>query len=357
MKKIVLLLVLPVLWLPVQSQIKVSSNNNVGIQSENPVSKLSVGGDGNQYSKVSIFNNSTEYYRGLMVDRTATGSGCYGWHYAVQGRIIQDVSSAYMCAMVGDAVKSSPVSSGRSYGVWARAGNCTSGYNHGVHGIIYGTNNGAAIFAETPGRGDICINNIYAGYFRGKVFIEDKVGIMTTDVTSEYALNVNGAIKCNGFLDISSDERLKADINTISKGSLGSIAGLRGVTYMLQEPEPKIMEDIEASLPDTGEAVAPVVFDNQVIYQRRQSGFLAQELQQVFPDLVTTDDNGMMSINYIGIIPYLVEAIKEQQMEIEGLRQEISEQDAGMILFREEYNNAMEAVNKEIAELKLLLKQ
>jgi hypothetical protein len=140
MKKIVLFFVLPVLWLPAQSQIKVSSNGNVGIQSDNPVSKLSVGGDGNQNSMVSIFNNSTEYYRGLMVDRTATGSGCYGWHYAVQGRILQDVSSAYMCAMVGDAVKSSPVSSGRSYGVWARAGNCTSGYNHGVHGIIYGTN-------------------------------------------------------------------------------------------------------------------------------------------------------------------------------------------------------------------------
>jgi hypothetical protein len=64
---------------------------------------------------------------------------------------------------------------------------------------------GAAIFAETPGKGDICINNIYAGYFRGKVFIEDKVGIMTTTLdTSTHALQVNGSILCNGWLDFNS---------------------------------------------------------------------------------------------------------------------------------------------------------
>jgi hypothetical protein len=69
--------------------------------------------------------------------------------------------------------------------------------------------------------------------------------------------------------------------------------------------------------------------------RRTYSGFLAQELKEVFPELVTTDDKGMLSINYIGLIPYLVEAMKEQQTEIEILQNLVKDQELEIIKIKE----------------------
>lgn len=48
-------------------------------------------------------------------------------------------------------------------------------------------------------------------------------------------------------------------------------------------------------------------------------GFIAQELQSVLPEVVITDENGDLGVNYIEIIPLLTEAIKEQQNQIDAL--------------------------------------
>ena len=50
---------------------------------------------------------------------------------------------------------------------------------------------------------------------------------------------------------------------------------------------------------------------------RKRIGFLAQDIQKVLPELVQTDENGMMSIDYIGFIPLIVESIKEMQQTIQ----------------------------------------
>jgi hypothetical protein len=39
---------------------------------------------------------------------------------------------------------------------------------------------------------------------------------------------------------------------------------------------------------------------------------LAQEVQKVFPELVNEDKNGMLSLNYQGLIPILIKALKDQ---------------------------------------------
>jgi uncharacterized protein YqjF (DUF2071 family) len=58
-----------------------------------------------------------------------------------------------------------------------------------------------------------------------------------------------------------------------------------------------------------------------------QTGLLAQEVEKALPELVKTDEKGMKSVNYIGLIPYMLEAIKmqqatnaTQQMQIEELK-------------------------------------
>ena len=54
-------------------------------------------------------------------------------------------------------------------------------------------------------------------------------------------------------------------------------------------------------------------------------GLLAQDIQKIFPELVkeSGDGKGTLSINYQGLIPILINAIKEQQMELNQLRNKV----------------------------------
>jgi hypothetical protein len=54
-------------------------------------------------------------------------------------------------------------------------------------------------------------------------------------------------------------------------------------------------------------------------------GVIAQELEQVIPDLVTTDDDGNKSVNYNGLLGFLINAIKEQQVEINKLKDKLND--------------------------------
>jgi hypothetical protein len=47
---------------------------------------------------------------------------------------------------------------------------------------------------------------------------------------------------------------------------------------------------------------------------------IAQEVQEVIPDVVTTDDNGYMGIKYTNVIGVLVEAIKELKADFEAYK-------------------------------------
>jgi hypothetical protein len=75
------------------------------------------------------------------------------------------------------------------------------------------------------------------------------------------------------------------------------------------------------------QALNPVSFNRRDTiggepYSKLEFGFVAQDLVQVFPNLVDTGKNDLLSIDYMQIIPLLVTAIKEQQMIIDSLRQQ-----------------------------------
>ncbi len=104
-----------------------------------------------------------------------------------------------------------------------------------------------------------------------------------------------GNVTIQGWLSQTSDARLKKNITPLSN-SLASIGLLNGYLYNWRD-----------ELRDTSQ----------------QIGLLAQEVQKVYPQLVTEKSNGELSLNYIGLIPVLLEGIKEQQKQIEELRTEI----------------------------------
>jgi hypothetical protein len=57
-------------------------------------------------------------------------------------------------------------------------------------------------------------------------------------------------------------------------------------------------------------------------------GFIAQEVQPVFPEIVTKQKDGSLGIRYTELIPVLVKAFQEQQAEIDDLKARIGKLEA-----------------------------
>ena len=94
-----------------------------------------------------------------------------------------------------------------------------------------------------------------------------------------------------------SDINLKENIKPL-EGALEKIMRLQGVSFTWKE-------DTEMS---------------KMINLKDDIGFIAQEVQEVIPDLVRKNDNGLLSLRDKGITALLVEAIKEQQKQIDELK-------------------------------------
>ena len=97
-----------------------------------------------------------------------------------------------------------------------------------------------------------------------------------------------------GTLSQFSDEKLKKDIKPVSN-SLTRLGALNGYNYTWISKE---------------------------VDDRLQTGMMAQEVEKVFPELISKNQKGESAVNYIGLIPHLVEAIKELQQEIAKLKAE-----------------------------------
>ena len=125
-------------------------------------------------------------------------------------------------------------------------------------------------------------------------------------------VDFNCPVKSEGVL-LTSDERYKEDIRDM-EGSLEKLAELRSVTYHYKyRPFP------EADLEAPNEEALKYYKDFEDEYAASESarcsklryGFLAQELEQVLPDVVDTGSDGMKSVDYIALIPILVDAVNE----------------------------------------------
>ena len=59
-------------------------------------------------------------------------------------------------------------------------------------------------------------------------------------------------------------------------------------------------------------------------FEGNDVGVLAQEIEKVLPEVVATRDNGYKAVKYEKIVPLLIEAIKEQQKQIDELKSKYS---------------------------------
>ena len=135
---------------------------------------------------------------------------------------------------------------------------------------------------------------------------EGKVGIgFSSTPTVEQELHVDGNVAISGSILPVSDVRLKKDIKTIKNG-LETIQQLHPTTYHFRTEQ----------------------FDDMTLPTELQYGFIAQELEQILPELVTNSNNpdknkNFKRVNYTALIPFLVKGMQEQQEEIEVLKEQL----------------------------------
>ena len=124
-------------------------------------------------------------------------------------------------------------------------------------------------------------------------------GTLWNATSDAFVVYFNGNATLSGDLTINSDARLKDNIQPLGS-TLNKLHQIEGKTYSLKKDEehtPKI-------------------------------GVLAQEVQAVFPELVTEGGDGILSVNYQGLVPVLINAINEQELKM-------SEQDAKIAALEE----------------------
>lgn len=170
---------------------------------------------------------------------------------------------------------------GSRYGGTFMGSNGT-GSNYGVNASASGGATAYGIFASANG----ATGANYAGYFAGNVYV-------------------------SGTFTNPSDSRLKRDIRSLD-GALDRVKSLRPTTYFFDN----------SKIPMKG------------LPQSRQIGLIAEDVKASMPELVVdvpVADTGsakggtepiqtIQSVNYIGLIPVLVGAIKEQQIQIDALK-------------------------------------
>jgi hypothetical protein len=154
----------------------------------------------------------------------------------------------------------------------------------------------------------------YGGYFNAYGGTSSNYGVYSyASGTNSYAGYFSGNVYISGTLTNPSDSRLKTNIQPL-QGNLQKLAALQPSSYNFDAIQTRIK-----GLPD-----------------KKQFGLLAENVASVLPELVTdvpipedpADPKSaapgapttFKSVNYMGMIPILIGAIKEQQAEIASLK-------------------------------------
>jgi hypothetical protein len=137
--------------------------------------------------------------------------------------------------------------------------------------------------------------------------------------TGAYAGYFSGDLAYTGGIFDVSDKNFKKNIEPIS-GALDKILKLNGVSYEFKS-EKELSFVSTSSVGDSGKGTSSVYN----LPEGRQIGVIAQDVEKVLPELVKTNPDGYKMVDYVKLVPVLVEAIKEQQKMINELKAEVEQ--------------------------------
>ena len=275
MKRKVLSLLLVAVPLAIFAQLKVDSDGKVYVAENNfSNAKLTIG---------------DMYYYGLNYSNlnsrmtSSTGSYAYGIYSMVD-----------------------PSSSASGTGVGIYGTSFKWGTNIGVQGNVNSTYYGAGVYGSVGGSiPSTLASNRYAGYFNGATY-------------------VNGTLTATNVVNLS-DIRLKENVQSLSKGSssestLENVLNMNVIKYNFKQ---KAVDKSEFNEPDKeqlAKEIAAAEERNQMAASQIHFGLSAQELQEIYPELVVEGQDGNLGINYIELVPILIRSIQELKQELDAVK-------------------------------------
>ncbi len=280
-------------------QIEVGSNNNVGIGITGKVnSKLSVNNAGLQKWSSYFYNTANEADKGALYSKISKPTGNF---LAIGVCGYSEGGNGKACGVKGAAypLPKPATELGWHYGVIGEAGYGVK--NYGVYGLIRsGSIRGVAVLGSINGE-PTDVNELYAGYFYGK-----------TKIIGEFWVN--------GKSIVSSDMNVKKDIRELQKTDIEGLMKIKAVKFRY-----KTSAEINSNKTIANDTVNIAARNYEAEMSKQEHiGLLAQDVEKIFPELVKTDYNGLKGIDYTGLIPVLIEALKSQQLAIENLTQEVN---------------------------------
>ena len=256
--------------------------------------QLKVDSDGKVYVAENSFSNAKltigdMYYYGLNYSNLnsrmtrSTGSYAYGIYSMVD-----------------------PASSASGTGVGIYGTSFKWGTNIGVQGNVNSTYYGAGVYGSVGGSiPSTLASNRYAGYFNGATY-------------------VNGTLTATNVVNLS-DIRLKENVQSLSKGSssestLENVLNMNVIKYNFKQ---KAVDKSEFNEPDKeqlAKEIAAAEERNQMAASQIHFGLSAQELQEIYPELVVEGQDGNLGINYIELVPILIRSIQELKQELDAVK-------------------------------------
>ena len=153
-------------------------------------------------------------------------------------------------------------------------------YNDNIH-QYFGTGNDFDMFCN----GSHMYMDLKSGI--GNLYIRD-------GTTTRFTLDDNGTFTATSNITAYSDITLKENIETIPN-ALDKVLALRGVSFNRKDHEDK----------------------------PRQIGVIAQEVEEVIPEVVITGEEGIKSVAYGNLVGLLIESIKELKAEVNELKAQL----------------------------------
>jgi trimeric autotransporter adhesin len=309
--------------------------------------------------KVAAYNDPNGFY---ILHSGNVGIGTISPSYKLQisdiaanGRAVQAVQAATSGINYGAVFAAEGVGATKNIGLYANAvgatTNCAAIFDNGNVGIgnsgpltklevygghgdttarLYSTGNGSGLdasldmWASEPGvtydgsgignnvnghpfygRRNAGIAQSYIRFYAGQILLNTGAGSASQTVTvlasgdvgigttvPGYKLDVSGTIRATGDVIAYSDARVKENVETLD-GALDKVMKMRGVSY------------------------------NKIGEQEKKVGVIAQEILEVLPEVVSQDETGTYSVAYGNIVSVLIEAIKEQQKQIDELKSKL----------------------------------
>lgn len=306
MKKAALLISLCVLTLSASAQntaLKVQSDGNIAIRTNSTaLSPISINSAGS--SSYYMYCN-TGQKSGLYLKTTESSSNTRcGGNFIVDKQGPRNIGlKCYVdCGNANIGVMGSAVSETKAIGVLGNIDDEYCDYGAGVYG------------STEYDYGSALTSGIYAGFFHGNVRVTGNILTGTT---------LQGALL--GEASSSSGNGLSLRSTSVAN----SLSGLNVTTYQKERPEnPKITEpiddDIKGDTLKRRKEPKPDIMDEQ-FYDKTHYALDADRLEEIFPDLVYVNKDGSKVINYVEMIPLLVQSINELSAKIEVLEGQTSE--------------------------------